>query len=99
MSQPTNTIETLREHLFFTLEGLRDKENPMDIERAKAVCDVAQTIINSAKVEVDAIRATGSAGSGFMTPGAPRITSMPTASGTKTVEQRPGFSITTHKAS
>lgn len=46
-----NKIEDLRNHLFATLEGLRDKDNPMDIERAKAISQVAQTIIETAKVE------------------------------------------------
>lgn len=32
-----NDINELREHLFATLRGVRDKENPMDIDRAKAV--------------------------------------------------------------
>lgn len=54
-----NKIEDLRNHLFATLEALTDKEDPMDLDRAKAVADVAQTIINSAKVEVDFVRATG----------------------------------------
>lgn len=48
-----NTLEDLREHLFETLKALRDPENPMSIERAKAISEVAQTVINSAKVEVD----------------------------------------------
>lgn len=52
-------IEDLREHLFATLESLRDEEKPMDLARAKAVSDVAQTIINSAKVEVDFLNAVG----------------------------------------
>jgi hypothetical protein len=55
----SNTIETLREHLFGTLSALRDKEAPMPIDRAKAVADVAQAIINSARVEVDMINAVG----------------------------------------
>jgi hypothetical protein len=59
-------ISDLREHLFATLESLRDEEKPMDIARAKAIADVAQTIINSAKVEVDYINATGGTGSGFI---------------------------------
>ena len=46
-----NKIEDLRNHLFETLEGLRDKETPMDVERAKAVSMVASAIIESAKVE------------------------------------------------
>lgn len=52
-------ISDLREHLFATLESLRDDDKPMDLARAKAIADVAQTIINSAKVEVDFINATG----------------------------------------
>ena len=36
-------------HLFVTLEALLDEEKPMDIDRAKAVADVAQVIVNSAK--------------------------------------------------
>lgn len=61
-----NNIETLREHLFATLAALQDKTNPMDIERAKAVSDVAQVIINSAKVEVEHVKVTGGKGSGFL---------------------------------
>lgn len=52
-------INDLREHLFATLEALRDEDNPMDLARAKAIADVSQTIINTAKVEVDYINATG----------------------------------------
>lgn len=63
----SHTIQDLRTHLFATLEGLRDPKNPMDIERAKAVSDVAQTIINSAKVEVEHLKVTGQdGGSGFI---------------------------------
>lgn len=54
-----NKIEDLRNHLFATLEALRDPDKPMDLERAKTISHVAQTIINSAKVEVDYIEATG----------------------------------------
>ncbi|MDE3022956.1 MAG: hypothetical protein KGI54_14050 [Pseudomonadota bacterium] len=62
-----NDIDTLRDNLFETLAALRDKENPMDIDRAKAISDVAQTIINSAKVEVDYMRITGGiSASGFI---------------------------------
>jgi hypothetical protein len=52
-------IDALRDHLFATLAALRDPEKPMDIDRAKAVSEVAQTIINTAKVEVDFMRQTG----------------------------------------
>ena len=62
----SNNIETLRAHLFATLAGLQDKVNPMDIDRAKAVSEVAQVIINSAKVEVEYAKATGGTGSKFL---------------------------------
>lgn len=60
MSRGTrNKIEDLRNHLFVALEGLSDKEEPLDINRAKAIADVAQVIINSAKVEVDFLKQIG----------------------------------------
>lgn len=62
-----NKIEDLRNHLFVTIEQLLDKDDPMDITRAKAVSNAAQSIINSAKVEVDFLRVTGGIeGSGFI---------------------------------
>lgn len=72
-----NKIEDLRDHLFATLEGLQDVETPMDLDRAKAITDVAQTLINSAKVEVDYLRTTGAIqGSGFI-PDEPRKPAIP----------------------
>lgn len=64
-----NKIEDLRNHLFATLEALQDKDEPMDLDRAKAIGEVAQTLINSAKVEVAFLNTVGGAGSGFI-PGA-----------------------------
>ena len=52
-----NKITDLRNHLFETLERLKDEDKPMDLERAKVISEVAQTIINSAKVEVDLVKA------------------------------------------
>lgn len=46
-------IESLRGHLFKVLEGLDDNTKPPDIERQRAVCETAQTLINSLKVEVE----------------------------------------------
>ena len=65
---PKNKIEDLRDHLFATLEALQDPEKPMDIDRAKAIADVGRVLVDSAKVEVAFIVATGadSTGSGFM---------------------------------
>jgi len=54
-----NNILDLRDHLFETLEALKDKDSPLALDRAKAICQVAQTIINSAKVEVDYLETAG----------------------------------------
>jgi hypothetical protein len=54
-----NNIDDLRNHLFETIERLKDSEEPMELERAKTIAGVAQTIINSAKVEVDLLKHTG----------------------------------------
>lgn len=62
-----NRMDDLRNHLFETIEGLKDPENPMDIQHAEAIQGVAQTLVNTAKVEVDYIKATGQdGGSGFI---------------------------------
>lgn len=61
-----NKIDDLRNHLFATMEALRDEDKPMDLERAKTIAAVAQTIINSAKVECDYIELTGQKSSGFI---------------------------------
>lgn len=54
-----NKINDLRNHLFEVIEMLKDDDqNSMTIEKAKAIVDVSQAIINTAKVEVDYIRAT-----------------------------------------
>lgn len=61
----SHTINDLRGHLFDALKGLKDKS--MDIETAKAISDISQVIVNSAKVEVDFAKATGQkSGSGFL---------------------------------
>lgn len=74
-----NDIVALRAHLFDTLAALRATDKPMEIERAKAIAEVARGVIDSAKVEVEYIKATGAKGSGFIAeieapkPGQPRL--------------------------
>lgn len=61
-----NKMSDLRNHLFETIEALKDNEKPMEIARAQAISEVAQTIINSAKVEIDLIKTVeGNKGSEF----------------------------------
>lgn len=52
-----NKMTDLRDHLFATLESLRDEEKPMDLDRARTISRVAQTLIDSAKVEVELVKA------------------------------------------
>lgn len=51
-------IIDLRAILFETIQGI--KGGSIDIEKAKAINELSQTIINSAKVEVDHMRIAGS---------------------------------------
>jgi hypothetical protein len=62
-----NKISDLRNHLFSVLEELTDPDSTYDIAKAKVVADVAQVIINSAKIENDYIKIIGgSHGTGFI---------------------------------
>lgn len=51
MSDQKVGIEKLRESLFSALEGL--SSGKIDVATAKAMSDIGQTIINSAKVEIE----------------------------------------------
>lgn len=60
-----NKIEDLRNHLFETIEKVKDGDMPLD--RAKVVAELAQVIINSAKAETDHLKALDmTRGSGFI---------------------------------
>ena len=62
-----NKINDLRNHLFAVLEELTDAESTYDIAKAKVVADIAQVVVNSAKIENDYIRITGAShGTGFI---------------------------------
>jgi hypothetical protein len=54
-----NKIDDLRNHLFATIEALRDEEKPMDLARAREVANVARVIVESAKIEVNFLKVTG----------------------------------------
>jgi hypothetical protein len=58
------TIDDLRSVLFETIAAVKSGE--MEIDRAKTISDLAQGIINTAKVEVEYAKATGATGSGFL---------------------------------
>jgi hypothetical protein len=52
-----NKITDLRDHLFETLEKLKDGDESMPLARARVICEVAQKITDTAKVEVEMVKA------------------------------------------
>ena len=65
-AQQTPHITQMRKHLMDTLADLRDRANPMDPDRARAVAQVAGVLIDSAKVENEYIKLTGQDRSDFI---------------------------------
>ncbi len=61
-----NKITDLRNHLFATLEDLRDDEKNFNVDRAKAIAEISKVIIDSAKVEVQFLEKIGGQGTGFL---------------------------------
>lgn len=70
-----NKLTDLRDHLFATLEALQDKDDPMDIERAKAICQVGGVLVETAKVEVAFLNVVGGNGSTGFIESAPALPS------------------------
>ena len=61
------TINDVRSLLLDTLRDLRDPKAGMDLDRARAIVQVGQVLIDSARAEVDAIKVLGgSRGSDFI---------------------------------
>lgn len=61
-------INDLRAHLMETLASLRNRQNPMEPDRARAIATVAGVLVDTARVEVDYLRATGQDTSNFIDP-------------------------------
>jgi hypothetical protein len=60
----SNDITALREHLFAALQGVKDKT--LDLDQARAINELGKTIVDTAKVEVDYLKATGGGESAFI---------------------------------
>jgi hypothetical protein len=91
-----NNIEGLRDTLFETLNRL--KAGTIDVDRAKAVNETAQVIINTVKIEIDHMRIAGGQSGFVASADAPREQVTQTAHGTKTVTLQPtGGTVTRHK--
>jgi hypothetical protein len=84
-------INTLRAHLFSEISALREGQKGATVERAKAVSEIAQTIINTAKVELEFMRQTERKTTDFIPlKGSARQIS------SGTVESNPAAGITRH---
>jgi len=66
MTDSTNHISTLRAELLGTLRDLRNRDQPMEPDRARAIATVAGVLVDSARAEVEYIKATGADGSTFL---------------------------------
>ena len=64
MSNPH--IDQVRQALMDTLADLRNRENPMEIDRAKAVAQVASVLVETARVENQYLEISGQHKSNFM---------------------------------
>lgn len=60
----SKTINDLRETLFATLEAV--KSGSMDLDKARAINELGKTITDTAKVEVEYLKATGGGESSFI---------------------------------
>lgn len=88
-----NDVNALRTHLFDTIKGLKD--GTINIETAQAITGTAQAIINSAKVEVEYVKAGGQVNSGFIPLAAPAAIPGVKKTPTGTLTARPG--VLTHR--
>lgn len=64
MQNTKYTVNDLYRHLFETLADLR--ANKIDVDKANAVMNLAQTIVNTGKLECKFIDTVGGSGTGFM---------------------------------
>lgn len=59
-------ISQVRQHLLATLADLRNRDTPMEVDRARAVASVAAVLVDTARVEVDYLKATGQQQAAFL---------------------------------
>ena len=59
-------ITQVRMALLDTLSDLRNREQPMEVDRARAVAQVAAVLIDTAKVECEYLKLTGQDNSTFL---------------------------------
>ena len=75
-----SSISDVRQSLLDTLKDLRDTSKPLDVERAKAIANVASVIVDSARVEVQYLQVTGQRGGEFFGHSTPPALAQPESS-------------------
>lgn len=64
MKSETKTIDDLRTTLFAALQGVKD--GTLDLDKARTINEIGKSIIDTAKVEVEYLKATGGGESTFI---------------------------------
>jgi hypothetical protein len=64
-----NKMEDLRDHLFETIEMLKDPDSGMDVKKAKAIAEIGKVLVDSARTEIQFNNTIGGRGSGFISDG------------------------------
>lgn len=92
----TPHIQQVRKHLMDTLADLRNREAPMEVDRARAIAQVASVLVDTAKVEIDYLKITHQDRSDFLEAPAEVTTSSTLESGYEqgSVQRFPG--VTRH---
>jgi hypothetical protein len=67
----SKTLDDLRERLFDAIDGV--KAGTLAVDKARAINDIGQAIINSAKVEVDYLRVSAEKKSRFIGASVPAL--------------------------
>lgn len=67
----TINIDEVRTELLGTLKDLRNREKPMEPDRARAIAQVASVLVDSARVEVEYLKAINGDESEFLKPKLP----------------------------
>lgn len=75
MSSNNYGIDDLRRRLFETIDGV--KSGAVSLDQARQVSELAQVIVNTAKVEVDYVRATDAASKSTFLESKPQAPSLP----------------------
>lgn len=87
----SKNLDDLRATLFATIEAVRS--GSMELDKARTINDIGKTIVDTAKVEVDYIRAVdGDAKSSFIPAGPqlPRLPSTPPANAIEAMTRQMG---------